>query len=265
MSTTVQPTAKPRTSAIPPCRGLGSQCRGIPVTLRVGPLEEGTDSLDHEATWLIGHTQHITFYDLWDDEGELYADAMLHVSCRHLQRDGTHARCAAHGFTGPTPRGPGRPVQPRRLDRDRFLIVENRRTAVRALPPPARTLPVLSTGNPCALASCRTADNLRGAACCRDLQIEIMCTKRQRKLEALVRSRRSPYLCKVERAGDFSLEAEIISACGYLDDDGIGCSLHNRRRADGRPAKPDLCSEWPPKKQTLHPGCVFARRGMRST
>jgi hypothetical protein len=122
---------------------------------------------------------------------------------------------------------------------------------------------VLAGANPCALASCRTADNLRGAACCRDLQIEIMCTKRQRKLEALVRSRRSPYLCKVERAGDYSIEAEIISACGYLDGDGIGCTLHSRQRPDGRPAKPDLCSEWPPKKHTLHPGCVFARRGMR--
>jgi hypothetical protein len=212
------------------------------VTLRVGQLEEGTASLDHESTWLIGHTQRITFYDLWEDEGELYVDAMLHVPCRYLQAAGPHARCAAHGFSGPNPRGPHHPVQPRRLGGDRFLIVENRRTAVRTLPPP---------------------DNLRGAACCRDLQIEIMCTKRQRKLEALVRSRRSPYLCKVERAGDYSIEAEIISACGYLDDDDIGCTLHNRRRADGRPAKPDLCSEWPPKKQTLHPGCVFARRGMR--
>jgi hypothetical protein len=242
---------------------MGSQCRGVPVTLRVGPLEEGTASLDHEATWLIGHSQHITFYDLWEDEGELYVDAMLHVPCRYLQRDGTRAHCTAHGYNGPAPRGPYQPEQPRRLSRERFLVVENRRTVIRALPPPARSLPVLSSGNPCALAPCRTADNLRGAACCRDLQIEIMCTKRQRKLEALVRSRRSPYLCKVERAGEFSLEAEIISACGYLDDDGIGCTLHNRHRADGRPAKPDLCSEWPPKKQDLHPGCVFARRGMR--
>ena len=247
----------------PPCQGIGSQCRGVPVTLRVGALEEGTASLDHEATWLIGHTERITFYDLWEDEGELYVDAMLHVPCRFLQRDGLRARCTAHGFTGALPAGPRKPSQPRRLEHDRFLVVENRRTAVRRLPPPARSLPVLKSGNPCALASCRTADNLRGAACCRDLQIEIMCTKRQRKLEALVRSRRSPYLCKVERAGDYSIEAEIISACGYLDDDGVGCSLHNRRRADGRPAKPDLCSEWPPRKQSLHPGCVFARRGMR--
>ena len=233
------------------------------MTLRVGPLEEGTTSLDHEATWLIGHTQRITFYDIWEDEGELYVDAMLHVPCRFLQADGARARCTAHGFDGPNPRGPHRSEQPRRLSRDRFLIVENRSTAVRTLPPPARRLPVLASANPCAMAACRTADNLRGAACCRDLQVEIMCTKRQRKLEALVRSRRSPYLCKVERAGDYSIEAEIISACGYLDDDGVACTLHDRRRADDRPAKPDLCSEWPPKKQTLHPGCVFARRGMR--
>ena len=231
------------------------------MTLRVGPLEEGTASLDHEATWLIGHIQNISFYDLWEDEGELYVDAMLHVPCRYLRRDGAGAQCTAHGYAGPAPRGPHKREQPRRMSRGRFLIVDNRRTAVRALPEPARSLPVLGDGNPCALASCRTADNLRGAACCRDLQIEIMCTKRQRKLEALVRSRRSPYLCKVERAGDYSIEAEIISACGYLDDDGIGCSLHGRRRADGRPAKPDLCSEWPPKKQDLHPGCVFTRHG----
>ncbi|HKG32167.1 MAG TPA: hypothetical protein VKB22_00420, partial [Gemmatimonadales bacterium] len=65
-------------SAPPPCRSLGPQCRGIPVILRVGALEEGNRSLDHEATWLIGHTQRISFYDLWEDEGELYVDAMLH-------------------------------------------------------------------------------------------------------------------------------------------------------------------------------------------
>jgi hypothetical protein len=260
MSAVVRPRPQSSTSEVPPCRGLGSQCRAVPVTLRVGPLEEGTASLDHEATWLIGHTQRITFYDLWDDGGELYVDAMLHVSCRYLRQDGAEAACAVHGFRGPAPREPRRPEQRRRLTRDRFLIVENRRTAVRRLPEPARSLPVLSSGNPCALAPCRTADNLRGAACCRDLQIEIMCTKRQRKLEALVRSRRSPYLCKVERAGDYSIEAEVISACSYLDDDGIGCALHNRRRRDGRAAKPDLCSDWPERKRDLHPGCVFARQ-----
>jgi hypothetical protein len=263
MESTTRQNGSPKRPAAPPCYALGSQCRGVPVVLRVGALEEGNASLDHETTWLIGHTQHITFYDIWEDKGELYADAMLHVPCRYLQRDGATSHCTAYGFSGPTPRGPQRVEQPRRLGGDRFLVVENRRTAMRSLPPPARALPVLAGANPCALAPCRTADHTRGAACCRDLQIEIMCTRRQRKLEALVRSRRSPYLCKVERAGDFSIEAEIISACAFLDDDGIGCSLHGRHRPDGRPAKPDLCSEWPEKKQGLHPGCVFARRGMR--
>ncbi|HET6796225.1 MAG TPA: hypothetical protein VFH40_03615 [Gemmatimonadales bacterium] len=231
------------------------------MVLRVGALEEGTTSLDHETTWLLGHTQHITFAEIWEDEGELYVNATLHVPCRYLRRNGMVSECRAHGFSGPTPRGPVRVEQPRRLARDRFLIVENRRTAVRSLPPQRRSLPIVSDNNPCALAPCRTADHTRGAACCRDLQIEIMCTRRQRRLEALVRSRQSPYLCKVERAGDFSIEAEMISSCGFLDDDGIGCALHGRFRADGRPAKPDLCSEWPEKKQGLHPGCVFARRG----
>ena len=256
-------TAKPQPIAVPvvpPCRDLGPQCRSLPVTLRIGPLEDGAASLDHEATWLIGHTQHVSFSQIWEDEGELYVEATLHVPCRYLRQEGAFSHCTAHGFRGPTPRGAYRPDQPRRVGRDRFLVVDNRRTAVRTLRPPARTLPVLQGENPCALAPCRTADNTRGAACCRDLQIEIMCTRRQRRLEALVRSRRSPYLCKVERAGDFSIEAEVISACGFLDNDGIGCSLHGRVRADGRPAKPDLCSDWPPKNKGLHPGCVFAPR-----
>jgi hypothetical protein len=261
MQSIPDPNGRPPVPAAPPCQGLGSHCRAIPVLLRVGALEEGTTSLDHETTWLLGHTQHITFSEVWEDEGELYVDAVLHVPCRYLRRDGATSECRAHGFSGPTPRGPTRRDQPRRLGKDRFLVVENRRPRVRTLPPPPRSLPVLTGDNPCALAPCRTADHTRGAACCRDLQIEIMCTRRQRRLEALVRSRQSPYLCKVERAGDFSIEAEMISACGFLDDDGIGCSLHGRYRPDGRPAKPDLCSEWPEKKRGLHPGCVFARRG----
>ncbi len=257
-------------SDVPPCHNLGTQCRALRVTLRVGSLEDGETSLDHEATWLLGHTDQITFGPLWDDEGDLYVHATLHVACRHLQHEADgKARCRAHGFLGPSPRGPRRVAQHRRLGRDRFQVVDGMRSAVRSLPTPAQTsrparsLPVLAEANPCAEAPCRTADNRRGAACCRDLQIEIMCTKRQRRLEALVRSRRSPYLCKVERGGDFSIEAEMISACGYLADDGVACSLHGRRRADGRPAKPDLCTEWPPKRQDLHPGCVFAPRAQR--
>jgi hypothetical protein len=258
----------------PPCKRLGPQCRGLPVTLRVGTFEDGPTSLDHEATWLLGHTRQISFGELWEDEGDLYVDAVLHVGCRFLQPEGPgrqSARCSLHGFRGPLPRGPRRIEQPRRLGGSRFRIVEDARYMVRTLPPEAvpggRSLPVLAGPNPCATAPCRTAEHTRGAACCRDLQVEIMCTREQAFLEALVRSRRSPYLCKIERPGDHSLEVEMISACAYLGEDGIACSLHGRRRADGRPAKPDLCSEWPPKNKGLHPGCVFtpgARRRIRA-
>ena len=255
--------------ALPPCRRLGSQCRALAVTLRVGSLEEGSDSLDHEATWLLGHTRQISFGKLWEAEGDLYVDALLHVGCRHLRAERGGARCALYGYRGGLPRGPRRYEQPRRLGGDRFQIVEDCRPAARVLPlpeakPGRRSLPVLAGENPCATAPCRTAEHTRGAACCRDLQVEIMCTRRERRLEALVRSRRSPYLCKVDRPGDFSLEVEMISACGYLADDGLACSLHGRRRSDGRPAKPDLCSEWPPKNKGLHPGCVFAPGARRA-
>ncbi len=250
----------------PPCRKLGSQCHALRVTLRVGSLEEGTASLDHEATWLLGHTQQITFGKPWSGEGDLYVEAILHVPCRYLSEEGGAAGCRFYGYSGVAPRRPLRAVQPRRLGGQRFRVVDAQRMVTRSLPEapaPARALPVLDSANPCAVAPCRTADNKRTAACCRDLQVEIMCTKAERRLEALVRSRRSPYLCKVERGGDFSLDVEMISACGYLGDDGVACSLHGRLRADGRPAKPDLCTEWPPKNRGLHPGCIFGPRRRR--
>jgi hypothetical protein len=52
------------------------------VTLRIGEFENGPTSLDHEATWLLGHTERITFLDLWEGEGDLYVDANLHVACK---------------------------------------------------------------------------------------------------------------------------------------------------------------------------------------
>ena len=96
---------------------------------------------------------------------------------------------------------------------------------------PAVTLRAVSrcwATNPCASAPCRTADNRRGSACCRDLQIEIQCRRDQVELERLVRHRKSPYLCKVEREGDETICAEMISACGYLDEAAGGL----------RPARP---------------------------
>lgn len=245
---------------------MGTHCRSLAVTLRVGELEDGRASLDHEGTWLLGHTERITFSELWESEGDLYVEAVLHVACKFLRQEDGQARCTAHGFAGRLPREYSRMDQPRRLGNDRFLVIDRGQTAVRHLPFPRRSLPVLqqpSGANPCAEAPCTTADHKRGAACCRDLQIEIMCPKTDRRLEGLVFSRRSPYLCKIERAGDHSIEAEMISACGFLGEDGVACSLHGRMRADGRPAKPDLCSEWPPKNKGLHPGCVFGPKRRR--
>ena len=59
-------------STPPPCTAIGRQCSSLPVTLRIGSLEEGNTSLDHESTWLLGHTEQITFSELWEDEGDLY-------------------------------------------------------------------------------------------------------------------------------------------------------------------------------------------------
>jgi hypothetical protein len=254
------------TAADLPCRKLGSQCNALRVTLRVGSLEEGDTSLDHESTWLLGHTERISFGDLWWAEGDVYVEAILHVPCRYFRSDGETAECRLFGYHGSARRPPSRPAQPRRLGGNRFRVVDAKQVVTRSLlpaPAPRLALPVLESENPCAAAPCRTSDNRRGAACCRDLQVEIMCTKNNRRLEALVRSRRPPYLCKIERGGDFSLDVEMISACGYLAEDGVACSLHGRLRADGRPAKPDLCTEWPPKNRGLHPGCVFGPRRRR--
>lgn len=248
----------------PPCLKLGRQCRSLSVTLRIGSLEEGRESLDHEATWLLGHTERIGFRQLWQDDGELYVDATLDVPCRYLQLENGNAHCRAHGFSGAAPAAPRRRPQPRQLGGDRFRVVDRMRSADRELRPPRRQLPVLAGSNgtnPCEGAPCETSDHKRGAACCRDLQVEIMCTRQQVWLESLVRTRKSPYLCKVDREGDFSLDVEMISACAYLEPDGVACTLHGRARTDGRSAKPDLCFEWPPKRQELHPGCVFTKRG----
>jgi len=216
---------------------MGPQCAGLRVLLRVATLETKTGgpdqsvgraggravkrkvdlgSADHEATWLLGHTERITFLgDLRRDGRDLFQEAVLHVPCKYLRRSeasglngvGTGPEsCGAHGYTRPVPRraspGPD-PAEPRCFPGDRFRIVDRAQAVTRVLPPPIRPpreLPIHAGSNPCVGAACRTADNTRGAACCRDLQVEIMCTPGQRRLEALVRSRQSPYLCKVERA-----------------------------------------------------------------
>ncbi len=106
-TTTSDSTAMPR---------VGPQCRSLPVTLRIGPLEDGTTSLDHEATWLLGHTQHITFSKSGRTEGELYVEAMLHVPCRYLRRDGASAQLYRPRIPGTYPAGrlPAGPASPSR-------------------------------------------------------------------------------------------------------------------------------------------------------
>ena len=226
-------------------------------------LEKPTSG-DEEATWLLGHTERISFGPLRLHDGDLYAEAVLKVRCKYLKEDGVTARCGAWGFQGrlrPVPEG----RQRRKMGGDRFRVVERGHLVERELRKPpvsTRQLAVLSQ-NPCATAPCRTADNTRGAACCRDLQIEIMCHKDWKYQELLVRSRQSPYLCKVTREREDSIEAEMISACGYLGEDGVACELHGRKRTSGESAKPALCHRWPhpTSEEVLHPGCVFVKSG----
>ncbi|HWA40852.1 MAG TPA: hypothetical protein VG712_04520 [Gemmatimonadales bacterium] len=246
---------------LPACPAMGAQCRSLSVTLKVGGMEDGVASLDHEGTWLLGHTGQIDFGAPRVEGQDLLVEATLHLRCRHLKKEGSTDRCAAHGYARRTPPPPPRPEQPRQLGADRFILLEGLTQVTRVVraPVPAkssRALPVLAGTNPCLGAKCTTADHVRGAACCRDLQIEILCAEGDRELEALVRSRLSPYLCKIDRESPRSLGAEMISACGYLDDRGE-CSLHGRLRADGTTAKPDLCFDWPKEGKGEHPGCVF--------
>ncbi|MEO5825861.1 MAG: hypothetical protein ABIR59_08240 [Gemmatimonadales bacterium] len=250
----------------PPCTRLGRQCRALDVTLRVAALEGGED---HDGTWLFGHVERLDFGATFEEDDEIWAEATIHVPCRYLrdQGDGTQ-RCGAWGFEGTVPAAERKPA-PRRLGADRFAIFDGGKFVTRHLPPPApapqgRALPIAPpSANPCAGAPCRTADNRRGAACCRDLQVQIRCTDRQTRLEALVRSRKSPLLCKTEREEGGLLNVEVISACGFLQDDGLTCDLHGRTRSDGRPAKPLMCSAWPEKRSGLHPGCAFRNRRLR--
>lgn len=244
----------------PACSRVGSHCLSLRVTLRIAELDTGKPaSADNEATWLLGHTERIDFGPIDPHPTELRTTARLHVRCRFASVTGSQVRCGAHGFSGrvPVPR-PGR--QQRRIGPDRFELVEEGRLRARTIPPPPppkRALAVLGSENPCAIALCRTADNKVGAACCRDLQIEILCGPRQGRLESLVRTRQSPYLCKVTRESPDSLGAEMISACSYLEPGTPLCTLHGRKRASGAPAKPDLCFVWPDGAETFHPGCAF--------
>ena len=250
--------------APPKCTRLGPQCKAIDVTILVDNFDEDSSdtSLDHNATWLMGHTERIAFGKLRRDQDELLVDAILHVPCKYLRTVDGRATCKAHGFKGKAPPDPAMPTQRLQLGDDRFRIVGAGKQVTRRMALAKPSLPVLED-NPCEGAPCRTSDNTKTAACCRDLQMEVLCRRGQTAQEALIRSRKSPYLCKVEREGDATLEFEMITACGYLEPGGVACTLHGRKRANGDNAKPQLCYDWPPKRGTIHPGCVFRGRGKR--
>jgi hypothetical protein len=259
----------------PPCTALGPQCRALRLTVRVSDLEEDDPaSQDALATWLLGHTERITFGRPFVEHGQRLVHVVVRVGCKYLQErgrtgereGGRECRCRAHGFMGVV-----RPLEPHRRPElrhggDRFTVVQDGRVRALALPPttpPRRSLPVVHHGaNPCATARCRTAENTVGAACCRDLTLDVVVPLGDDATEALLRSRRSPYLCKVKRADETIVECEVISACGYLMEDGIHCGLHGRVRPDSEPAKPGLCSDWPDfddEEYSGHPGCVFLK------
>lgn len=253
---------------------MGRHCHELSLTVRIADLDDDTPTeQDAAATWMLGHTERIHFGRPYVKRRELLSDAVVQVPCRYLTRDErgrgaegrqTVAQCKAHGFEGPVPVATEREVPDLRHGTHKFTVVQQRHLRVMELPIKAsvrRTLPVNQPPNPCLEASCRTADNRVGAACCRDLTLDILNDEGDGPLEPLLRARKSPYLCKVKRTDERSVECEVISACGYVGDDGIACVLHNRVRPNGVSAKPELCFEWPDfdddDEYTGHPGCVF--------
>jgi len=251
-------------ATVPACTRIGRHCRELRVTLYVADTTDPDALQDGLGTWLMGHTQRISFGTPYRCRSEILVDAVVRVECKYLDTAGDRARCTAHEYSGKLPAPLRHGEDPtRRHGDDRFTLFHDGRVHTLELPQkrsPKRALPTLQA-NPCATASCRTADNTRGAACCRDLTLDIILPADRTHEEDLLRSRKSPYLCKVERVDERSLECEVISACDYLSpDDGISCSLHGRRRPNGTDAKPSTCVDWPDFDQedfVGHPGCVF--------
>jgi hypothetical protein len=267
----------------PSCTSLGKHCRELKLTVRVSNIDDESQTMqDASMTWMSGHTERITFGAAYVVDDELRVDATVHVPCKYLQTlDGRPAvlpngepaptlngkrpqvRCAAHGFRGPLPQSTQAPADRchrAQLGNDTFSVYYKgrpRNLKLRLKRAARRALPVVQSDNPCIGAPCRTGDNVRGAACCRDFTLELYLPDSYEWTESLLRSRKSPYLCKVKREDDDTAECEVISACGFLESDGISCSLHNRILPNGWRAKPSLCYEWPEleKDETGHPGC----------
>ena len=252
---------------LPPCTSMGRHCGELDLTVRITDLAEDSPTLqDAAATWLQGHTERITFGTPYADGDELLVDTTVHVPCKYLSKDDRGAVCSVFEYRGRPPKTTQRSEAKPKFDRggERYQVYYKRRNRVLPLPlkrAARRALPMAKNANPCATAPCRTADNKRGAACCRDLTLDVVLTEAETTMEALLRTRKSPYFCKVTRENDTTLECEVISACGYLGADNVSCVLHDRLLPNGRNAKPSICYEWPDlgPDDTGHPGCVFIK------
>jgi glutaredoxin len=258
----------------PDCKKLRRTCQELDVTIKIADLENDTRTeKDDAATWIIGHHERISFGAIYDDGKSMLVDARIHVPCRFLYiasagEPDAAASCKLYDFKGPIPKSKRQVPTVLQPGAGRFTIVRKgtRKELELALKGPVekgkkRKLPVVESPNPCAAAPCRTSDNKKGAACCRDLKLELLVPKSSKNKMALLRTRKSPYLCKVKRENKRLVEVEVISACGYLaEEDGITCVLHDRRRPNGKKAKPQLCYDWPDfgNDETGHAGCVFS-------
>ncbi len=257
----------------PPCDALGPQCREMKVTLRVAELADDAPAFrDAIGTWLMGHTERMTFGQPYERQGRVLVDTTIHVGCRYLQEKGSgRVACRAHGFAGPLEpgtRSEARPVL--QHGNGSFTVMQSGQFASTRLAearPASRSLPTLQAANPCSGAPCRTADNRRGAACCRDLTIEVVLPADELEQESLLRSRVSPYLCKTTRVDVDIVECEVISACGYLKPGSLDCSLHGLVRENGESAKPFICANWPEDdpETVYHRGCRLIPEHRRAT
>ncbi len=246
--------------------------------MKIADLKDDSPTYrDAAATWILGHQERISTGRPYVRGDDLMVDAVIHVPCKYLEPTpgvGTNGnepgvaapvRCGVHRF-----RGRMRPVGPpsrngqlpfRRGEEKTIVFYKGRQRAL-TLPlkrAAKRALPVMQDANPCVGAPCRTADNKHGAACCRDLSLDLAIPEPNERMELLLRARKSPYLCKVKRTDADTVECEVISACGYLELDGITCALHDRLLPNGRLAKPSICMEWPDlgPDDTGHPGCAL--------
>jgi hypothetical protein len=84
-----------------------------------------------------------------------------------------------------------------------------------------------------------------------------MCSEKNQRLESLIHYRKSPVSVQSGTCGGFSISAEVISACAYLGDDGVACSLHGRYRETSGPPSRTCAASGPTRERGCIRGAVF--------